>query len=218
MVLLEVQDTGSGMLPEVLEKAVDPFFTTKPQGKGTGLGLAQVFNTVRAHAGQLNLSSRLGWGTCARITLPSTAAEIQAAPAEAAQDAAPGLDILFVDDDELLHCTVPTLLEMLGHRVRAADGGAAALEVLRSGEALDLMILDVNMPGMNGLQVLQEVRTFLPLLPVILATGYADGDLAATLRDDPCLRVTFKPFTAPEIEAQIREVAPLLERRRNRRP
>ncbi|HLO66408.1 MAG TPA: ATP-binding protein, partial [Holophaga sp.] len=209
-VMLEVEDTGEGMPPDVVQRAMEPFFTTKPQGKGTGLGLAQVFNTARAHGGQVSIHSEVGQGTCVRLVLPSTTSG--ALPAEEGTEALPaaGRRILLVDDDELLRATVPAMLELMGHEVRIAEGGPEALAQLEGDWRPDLVMLDMNMPGMGGLEVLKAIRAAWPDLPVIIATGYTDEDLGAAMREDPRLLLSPKPFTMAEFQRQLRIVEAIL--------
>ena len=204
MVQVAVEDTGEGMPPEVLQKAMEPFFTTKPQGKGTGLGLAMVFSTARAHGGALTLDSQAGRGTQARMTLPCRAPEVPG-PASAEPGASPAgaRDILLVDDDELLRAAVPGLLGALGHRVETVDGGQAALDRLAQGANPDLVILDMNMPGMTGLETLRHIRARTAELPVLFATGFLEPAAQAVLDSDPHTSAITKPFTLAELRDKI---------------
>jgi PAS domain S-box-containing protein len=207
-ILIEVEDTGEGMTPEVLQKATEPFFTTKPQGKGTGLGLATAFNTVRSHGGTLSLLSQPGLGTRARMKLPATRAGQPDQPTLAAQDVAfPAHSILLVDDDDLVRGAVAGMIGLLGPRVETAASGAAALEALDRGPLPDLMILDLNMPGMNGLEVLRRLRAKHQALPVLLATGRLDEAAGAVLATDPHARAIGKPFSLEEARAKLVELA-----------
>jgi two-component system CheB/CheR fusion protein len=206
-VQLTVEDNGSGMPPEVLHRAMEPFFTTKPFGKGTGLGLATVFNTARAHGGTLALQSEPGQGTRAILTLPCR--DSASLPEETAEPAAAEpetMAILFVDDDELLRESVPMLLEVLGHRVTALDGGRELLARLAAAAIPDLVIMDVNMPGMNGLEALARVRKEYRNLPVLLATGNLDDEVEAVLRADDRSLAISKPFTLRELQLKLGQV------------
>jgi len=207
MVEVAVEDTGEGMAPEVLQKAMEPFFTTKPMGKGTGLGLAMVFSTARAHGGALALDSQVGRGTQARMTLPCRARGL-AGGAAADPGAAPDRtrDILLVDDDELLRAAMPGLLGTLGHRVETVDGGQAALDRLAQGATPDLVILDMNMPGMTGLETLRHLRALAPDLEVLFATGFLEPAAQAVLDSDRHTAAIIKPFTLAEISAKIARV------------
>ena len=177
-VVLSVTDTGSGMSEEVLGKAFEPFFTTKEVGKGSGLGLAQVFGFAKQSGGGTRIESREGAGTTVRVYLPRTA------PPAPCQAAIPGsVDtrrdagrhrILLVDDDHSVREVTAQMLQELGFAVSEADGGAEALSLLDSGLAIDLLLADFAMPGMNGGELARTVRARLPKLPVVFLTGYAE--------------------------------------------
>ncbi len=206
--LLTVRDSGEGMSPEVLAKALEPFFTTKPAGKGTGLGLAMVYGTMKAHDGSMELLSEVGKGT--EISLRFPVSRMQAPEAETAPPTGPAatghtnpLRILLVDDDELIRESVAPMLEMLGHVVATAPGGAPALRLLEAGEPVDLLILDMNMPGMNGGEALPLILALRPGLPVILATGYSDHEVAPLLEGRPSVMSLRKPFSLAEIRQLI---------------
>ena len=204
-----VQDTGTGMPPDVLARAMEPFFTTKPAGKGTGLGLALVYATASAHGGSFTLESEPGRGTRAQVRLPATTEvrPAQAAPEPEAPSAGP-LNLLLVDDEALIREAVPGLLGVLGHRVTTAEGGAEALALLREGLRPDLVILDQNMPGMTGIETLRELRKQHPTLPVLLATGYLESDTAELLRKDGHAKPLSKPFGLKDLRTQIQTLFP----------
>ncbi|BDU76853.1 hypothetical protein METESE_18110 [Mesoterricola sediminis] len=196
---LVVEDTGEGMTPEVLRRAMEPFYTTKPTGKGTGLGLSQVFNTARAHGGYLRLESEPGQGTRAILGLacdsgPAPAAGSGPAPRERAP-----MDILLVDDEDLIRSALPPLLEAHGHRVRAVPGGREALRELDRAGAPDLVLLDMNMPEMNGLETLGAIRARFPSLPILVGTGYLEREAEEVLEADPRAGAITKPYTVEEI-------------------
>jgi PAS domain S-box-containing protein len=206
-VALRVEDTGEGMAPDVLAKAMEPFFTTKPQGKGTGLGLAMVYGTMKAHEGTLDLHSQLGLGTVAVLRFPHGRVERPAPKAAAIQpivETSPaGLRVLLVDDDELIREAVAPMLEMLGHEVTVAPGGPQALGLLEEGLEVDLVILDMNMPDMSGAEVLPRILDLCPDMPVLMATGYSDYEIAPLLKDRPSVSSIRKPFSLKEIQSKI---------------
>ncbi len=209
--VLRVQDTGAGMAPEVLTKAMEPFFTTKPQGKGTGLGLAMVYGTMKAHDGTLELLSQVGIGTEAvlffppdrvvpRHTQPAAAAALEPVPHQK-------LRILLVDDDELIRESVAPMLEMLGHQVLTASGGASALRLLEASGAMDLVILDMNMPGMSGADTLPRVLEICPGMPVVMATGFSDHEIAPLLAGHPEVSILRKPFSMKEFQRKLDSIS-----------
>ena len=172
-----VSDTGRGMDPETLKRAIEPFFSTKEIGKGTGLGLSMIHGLALQLKGALRLPSELDHGTRAELWLPvANGSATVAAPEPAAEPGASErhATLLFVDDDFLISLSTAALLEDLGHTVIKAPSGTAALEVLKDDKPVDLMITDYAMPGMTGLQLAEAARQLRPDLPILLATGYAD--------------------------------------------
>lgn len=178
---LGVRDTGTGMDAETLARAVEPFFSTKGIGKGTGLGLSMVHGLAAQSGGEFRLSSTPDRGTTAELWLPVAATpETAAEPVEAqvpdtppSPDAAPAT-ILLVDDDALIAMSTADMLTDLGHTVIEANSGAQALDVLRDGQAVDLLMTDYAMPGMTGLELARAAREVRPGLLMLLATGYGD--------------------------------------------
>jgi len=205
---VEVADTGEGMPPEVVRRAMEPFFTTKPFGKGTGLGLSMVFNTVKAHGGTVQIQSRVGEGTTVLIHLPAAPREAPGAPPpDGPEPACRPLSILLVDDDALIRDSVPDMLAKLGHRVAVAGGGAQALAKLAGGLEVDLVLLDLNMPVMGGVETLANIRAFRPGLAAILATGYLDDTTAALLAGMPKVEVLPKPYTMGQFQTRARALS-----------
>jgi len=201
-VLLEVVDTGSGMAPEVLERAIDPFFTTKSHG--TGLGLALVYSTVKAHGGRVELESQVGQGTRISLHLPVTAETTRLEPAPVLQEpAVRPLTILVVDDEEIFQACLCEMLKMDGHEALSVSSGEEALALLGRDLELDVVILDLNMPGLGGRKTLQELKTLRPELPVLLDTGRADQDAADICASYPAVHLLPKPFTRAELQAQL---------------
>jgi PAS domain S-box-containing protein len=205
MVELEVHDTGQGMSPEVAARAMEPFFTTKPIGKGTGLGLASVYVTAKAHGGSVDIQSTPGAGTLVRVSLPARSESSHPAVAEASQLPSAPLQVLLVDDDELIRFTVPRLVELLGHQVVTCAGGREALDLLETGRPLGLVILDLNMPGMDGAETLGRIRQLRPDLPVLVATGHLDAETAELLKADPRVASIAKPFTLADLDRKIQD-------------
>jgi PAS domain S-box-containing protein len=211
-VCVTVADTGAGMPPDILARALEPFFSTKPMGKGTGLGLAQVYGVAQQSGGTVRIESREGEGTKVHILLPHAAqgTASEGAPAGEAPEApsepqAPRARILVVDDDPDVRVFLEDVLDDLGHDVSACDCGPAAIaEVGR--DCPDLLLLDFAMPGMNGAEVAREVRARCPDLPIVFVTGYAESEqLEAALGSD--VKVLRKPFSVDELAAAVAENA-----------
>ena len=205
-----VEDNGSGMTKEVLDRAMDPFFTTKGVGKGTGLGLSLVFTTVKAHGGHLNIDSELGRGTRVLMTFPATAAQAQISAKEPPQR--PGLDrqalqVLLVDDDDLIQKSTRMLIEVLGHTVTTAVSGEEALAALDQGLQPDVVVLDMNMPGLGGKGTLPRLRRMCPTVPVLLATGRADQEALDLVDAHPFVTLLSKPFSFEELRGHLHNVA-----------
>jgi CheY-like chemotaxis protein len=211
-VCVTVEDTGEGMKPEVLARALEPFFSTKPVGKGTGLGLAQVYGIAQQSGGTVRIHSREGLGTKVHMLLPRVEpAEPSAIPEPAAADRAPDVtaraQILVIDDDPEVRGFLTHALVELGHQVVACDCAEAGLEQMAHRRP-DLALIDFAMPGMNGAQLALIARERYPDLRIAFVTGYAEsqqmeaalGVSAAVLR---------KPFTMDQL-AQIiaRQMAP----------
>ncbi|NTW85145.1 MAG: PAS domain S-box protein [Holophagaceae bacterium] len=204
---LVVQDTGTGMTPEVLARAMEPFFTTKPIGKGTGLGLAMAYATVKAHGGTLSVHSEPGQGTRVTLRLPSCAATGAPGVSPAAEGPkTASLEILLVDDDELIRASIPAMVESFGHHVITAAGGQAGLDMLDAGLEVQLVILDLNMPGMNGLEALKQLRQRQPWLPVLLATGHLDAESSRVLQQAGRALSISKPYTMEELDGKLQEI------------
>jgi signal transduction histidine kinase len=201
-VCLRVADTGCGMDPQTLSRAIEPFFSTKEVGKGTGLGLSMIHGLALQLKGALRLDSEQGRGTRAELWLPVANGKAADAAVDTQADADTSkrrLKLLFVDDDFLISLSTAALLEDLGHEVVKASSGAAALEVLQSGKPVDLLITDYAMPGMTGVQLAEAARKLRPGLPILLATGYADLP-ARTKIDLPRLS---KPYQQRQLAERI---------------
>jgi len=207
---LSVEDTGSGMPPEILSRALEPFFTTKELGQGTGLGLAMVHGTVKAHGGTLEIRSQPGAGTSILIRLPALAgaAEDSAAGAAGPAGRTKSLKVLVVDDDELILATVPLLLHHLGHQPTCAPGGEEGLAILASGLEPDVVILDLNMPGLGGEATYLRLRKAHPHLKVLIATGFMDPSTSLLLKGDPDSGSISKPFSIDELARKLEGLQP----------
>ena len=203
-----VEDTGQGMTPEVLAKALDPYFTTKPVGKGTGLGLSIVYGVMKAHGGGCQIQSRPGLGTRVLLAFPAMEAPAVPPPVAVPVSAARGLGILLVDDEELIRESASALFRHVGHQVEVAASGREGLDRLRDGLAVDLVVLDQNMPGMSGVETLRELRTSHPDLPVILSSGRVDREVEGALSSYASVWLLKKPFDFAELKAIVRTACP----------
>ncbi len=209
-VVLSIADTGAGMDEATLARAMEPFFTTKGAGKGTGLGLAMVHGFAAQSGGQLALRSHPGAGTVAELWLPQATPTLPEPPSAAPPPPRPApaprrrhCAVLVVDDDPLVLGSTLSMLEDLGHAPVGTASGADALALLRDGARFDLVITDFAMPGMTGLQLAEELRRLHPRLPVMLATGFAE--LQATATSAPArelVRLT-KPYGQAGLAAAI---------------
>jgi len=203
-VVLSVADDGSGMDDEALARAADPFFTTKGVGKGTGLGLSMVHGFALQSGGALMLTSQPGAGTTVELWLPRSMAPVAAGAGTAGMSsptqAGRRLRILLVDDDPLVVATTSGMLEELGHDADCTAASAEeALVLLRHAGSFDLLLTDVTMPGMNGVQLARAARALRPTLPILLASGFAELDALAG-KAWPRLR---KPYDLPGLEAAL---------------
>ncbi|MBI5547720.1 MAG: response regulator [Deltaproteobacteria bacterium] len=203
---LTVRDTGHGMSPQVQERIFDPYFTTKPSGEGTGLGLAVVHGIVRARQGAIVVHSSLGIGTTFEIYLPRAMAVMEA---ERSTEQVPprGCEAVLVVDDEvaILKCT-SKMLERLGYRVSTAAGGKEALELVRGApEQFSLVVSDVTMPVMTGDILAQELRQVRADLPVLLCSGYAQALTPARLAEIGVAGLLPKPLTVYELACAMRQ-------------
>lgn len=177
-VAISMQDTGSGIAADKLDKIFEPFFTTKEIGKGTGLGLSQAFGFARQSGGDIGVASTLGEGATFTFYLPRVASPAATTEADAGAEPAArgrGYSVLVVEDNDEVGRFSTELLEDLGYRVKRVADAASALAVLATDEfAADLVFSDVIMPGMNGVEFANIVRERYPGLPVILTSGYSE--------------------------------------------
>jgi PAS domain S-box-containing protein len=205
-VLVEVIDEGCGMTTEVLSQAIDPFFTTKDVGQGTGLGLPMVFGIVQGHQGFLAIDSIPGEGTTVGLYLPRlvrSAKTDEEPDFEAGQilepETSPGRNILVIDDEEAVLDVVRRFLEIAGHHVTCASSGQAAVELLTPGAEIDLAILDLMMPREDAATTFQRLRQRRPNLPILLCTGMPHGRPGPQLLEAGALGIIRKPFRMNEL-------------------
>lgn len=198
-----VADTGTGMTPDVLSHACDPFFTTKAVGTGSGLGLSQVYGFCRQSGGTVLIDSTPGEGTLVTLILPRSthAPTAERSDLHRAYAATPGARVLMVEDEPLVAGAVTAALRDLGYAVAHAPSGDEALSRIREGEPVSVLFTDVVMPGrIGGLDLAHEARRVLPGLPVVLATGYSEKALQTT---DMGMTVLAKPYRIENLVAAI---------------
>jgi len=205
---LTVTDTGTGMTPDVSERAFDPFFTTKPIGQGTGLGLSMIYGYVKQSDGSIVLHSRAGEGTRLRILLPEVVALPQPIRAEGQIVATAGNPlVLVVDDDDMVRELVTQVLADAGYRTIAAGDAIAAMTVMRGGVIPDLLLTDVGLPGLNGRQLADAARELQPAQKVLFMTGYAANAVVGGGEAlDPGMSILMKPFEVGELTAKVAEM------------
>jgi PAS domain S-box-containing protein len=205
-VLLCVSDTGAGMAPEVLERALEPFFTTKRMGHGTGLGLSMVYGFVKQSGGHFKIVSTPGQGTSVRLYLPRTEADATAAAAgEDLPISGRDRTILLVEDDAGVRAVTAAMLKELQFNVIEADNGARALDIVQRESDIDLLFTDIVMPGgMNGFELGRLARERRPQLPVLYATGYAASYAAPENGAD----MLAKPYREADLRSKLRGLLP----------
>ncbi len=207
-VKLSVTDTGAGMTKAVLERVLEPFFTTKPVGRGTGLGLSMVYGFVKQSGGHMTIASEPGRGTTVCLYLPRLAVEAKAAPTvnvETPVAATDGEVILLVEDDEMVRNLQVQSLHKLGYQTLEAEDGPACLDILKSPVRVDLLLTDIVLPkGMSGPAIAEAARKIRPGLKVVYMSGYAPGDVTKHY-DLSGARSLAKPFTRADLARAMRE-------------
>ncbi|RMH44628.1 MAG: PAS domain-containing hybrid sensor histidine kinase/response regulator [Deltaproteobacteria bacterium] len=204
-VVVRVSDTGVGMTEEECQRAFEPFFTTKPPSAGSGLGLSVAYGIVRDAGGYIVVDSAPGCGTRVELWLPR-AAPATSGDADTVDLPIEALTVLVVEDDEAVREVAVRVLRQLGHRVLAAENGAAALEVARTFDgAIDLAITDAVMPVMGGREFVLQFRELRPECRVLMMSGYTGGGDIDDLIADQTVRLLRKPFSAESLERAIRE-------------
>lgn len=213
-VVVSVTDNGSGMTDDVLARAFEPFFTTKEVGKGSGLGLSQVFGLAKQSGGGVRIETEVGRGSTIKVFLPVAD---RAPDQPVADDAsvktahADHVVVLVVDDDDAVREVTAGYLADLGYTVVEAGSGGGALEAFDRREDIEAVVLDFAMPGMNGVSLAREILARRPNLPVLFATGYADADALASTPDE---QVILKPFDQAELAEKLSDAIDAVANRR----
>ena len=212
---LAISDTGQGMTAETMNRIFEPFFTTKEVGKGTGLGLAQVYGFARASRGGVRVKSQVGEGATISLFFPRSLREGASEPREALRPAEANrrpLDILLVEDDDAVASAVGEMLSALGHRSKREPTADQAWAVLRAGGTFDMVLSDMVMPGeLDGIGLAHKIRERFPALPIVLTTGYSEAAEQAAREG---LTPLAKPYTIETLAARLNDAIPRPDRAR----
>jgi PAS domain S-box-containing protein len=205
---LAVTDTGTGIQPELLGRIFEPYFTTKPTGKGSGLGLAVVHGIVTKLRGEIKVTSTPGVGSTFVVWLPEGKGEEEATRAPLPEvPRGGGQHVLVVDDDDAVRTVLATMVGALGYRVTEAAGGKEALDVFRADpQAFDAVMTDHTMPGLTGLELVGELLALRPGLPVVLGTGFAENVSAESAAEAGVRALLMKPYNLRLLGQILREV------------
>jgi CheY-like chemotaxis protein len=219
-VVLSVTDTGSGMPSDIVDKVFEPFFSTKSQDKGSGLGLSMVYGFVKQTGGHVRIYSEVGEGTTVRLYLPRS---MQAEEFEAERDELPivgGTEtILVAEDDEGVRATVVELLQELGYKVLKAPDAAAALSIIQSGIPIDLLFTDVVMPGpLKSVDLAKKVSKTMPGMGVLFTSGYTENSIVHGGRLDAGVQLLSKPYSREQLARKIRSAIDTRERHDSAEP
>jgi CheY-like chemotaxis protein len=206
--MIAVSDTGTGMGRDVLERACEPFFTTKPEGAGTGLGLSMAYGFVKQTGGHFRIYSEVGDGTAVKMYFPrSFEAENSAVRLTAGKVEGGSETILVVEDDPAVQRTVVEMLGSLGYRVLKADNAAAALSIVKSGIPIDLLFTDVVMPGeLRSPELARQAKALVPGLAVLFTSGYTQNAIVHGGRLDPGVELLSKPYGRDQLARKVRHL------------
>ena len=209
-VCLSVTDTGVGMTPETIARAFEPFYTTKPIGQGTGLGLSMIYGFARQSEGYAKIYSEVGKGTTLKLYLPRHRGEEEAeeVPPEIgeAHVAEAGETVLVVEDEPVVRGLIVEVLGELGYATLEAGDGPAGLDILQSRRRIDLLVTDIGLPGLNGRQVADAARLLRPALRILFMTGYAENAALASGFLEPGMAMITKPFAMEAFATRIRTI------------
>jgi PAS domain S-box-containing protein len=203
-VAVSVSDTGIGMSPEVVEKAVDPFFTTKPVGEGTGLGLSVIYGFAKQSRGHLRIYSQVGQGTTVKLYLPrAQQSAVEPKPVAIETPRGQGETILVVEDEATVRSIIADALQDLGYNVLTASDARFAIPVLQSTTKIDLLVSDVILPHVNGRKLAEMARASRPTLKVLFVSGYSENALARGEFIDTGMDMLTKPFALDTLGAKV---------------
>ncbi len=207
---ISVEDTGTGIPPELIERVFEPFFTTKGHGEGTGLGLSVVHGIVRGHRGAILVRSEPGTGTVFDLYFPAAerqAVDAATTSASAAMPAGKGENVLYVDDEEQLVHLVTRMMERMGYNVTGHDAPSRGdrCRAAPTRRRFDLVLSDLGMPGMSGMDLAEALLQIRPELPIIITSGYVRAEDARRAEQIGVRDVVLKPNTVAEIGQLIRD-------------
>ncbi len=206
---ITVADTGSGFDDETKKRIFEPFFTTKEMGRGTGLGLASVYGIIKSHGGYINVHSQKDQGTTFAVYLPASAKEVQQEKAEPViKTVAKGTGtILLIDDEEMIIKVGQELLQELGYKVIAARSGEEAIRLyLKNADKIDLVVMDMIMPGMGGGETFDNLKAINPDIKVLLSSGYSINGQASKILERGCDGFIQKPFNLNQLSEKIQRI------------
>jgi len=202
-----VTDTGTGMEAETRQRIFDPFFTTKEKERGTGLGLASTYGIIKNHDGFITVTSEIGQGASFNIHLPLSDTKARREAQKAETYLRGSETILLVDDEQMILDVGQGMMEKLGYRVLAAKSGKQAVaQIEQDGDEIDLVILDLVMPGMDGGVVFSRIRELYPQMAVLLSSGYAIDGQAAEIMQSGCNGFIQKPFSVATLSEKVRHI------------
>ncbi|MFN2353332.1 MAG: PAS domain S-box protein [Desulfopila sp.] len=206
-VRVSLTDTGEGIEEDILEKIFDPFFTTKKKSRGTGLGLASAYGIIKNHGGAITVYSEVGRGTTFNVYLPLSRRTAEVETSTTNRRVGGNETILLIDDEKMIIEVGKAMLERLGYRVTTAESGEAALAcIMEESSTIDLVILDLVMPGFDGGATFDRIRQIAPTLPVLLSSGYSINGQASEILARGCNAFIQKPFDINELSQKIRSV------------
>ncbi len=206
-VMLQVKDTGKGMSPETQKQVFDPFFTTKEMGRGTGLGLASAYGIVKAHAGYIEVASKINKGTVFTIFLKTSEQQLLKPKATKPVVETGQGTILFVDDEDMIREIGSEMVEQMGYTVIPAEDGNEAISLFSDNpDGIDLVILDLIMPGVSGSQTFDRLKKINPEIKVLLSSGYSMDSQAMALMDSGCNGFIQKPYNIAHLSKKISRV------------
>jgi CheY-like chemotaxis protein len=204
---ISITDTGKGMSSSVLQCVFDPFFTTKEKGRGTGLGLASAYGIIKNHTGIITASSEVGQGATFDIYLPLSDQQVIKAKRPSEELIKGSETVLLVDDEKMILDVGQAMLEKLGYQVFVAQDGQAAVEIISANNTqIDLVILDLVMPEMDGDTTFDHIRAINPGIPVLLSSGYSVDGKATEILQKGCNGFIQKPFNISKLSQKIRQV------------